>query len=68
MTLTLPSEITDPEEFVRFSERASECRVKRLKDVVKLKLRTQKQLYTLRVDPDKAAELLKQVKCEIIEA
>lgn len=60
--------MTDAEEFVRVSERASECRVKRLKDVVKLKLRTQRQLYTLRVDPEKAADLLKQVKCEIIEA
>jgi len=64
----LPAEITDAEEFVRVSERASECRVKRLKDVVKLKLRTQRQLYTLRVDPEKAADLLKQIKCEIIEA
>jgi len=64
----LPAEMTDAEEFVRVSERATECRVKRLKDVVKLKLRTQRQLYTLRVDPEKAADLLKQVKCEIIEA
>lgn len=64
----MPAEMTDAEEFVRVSERASECRVKRLKDVVKLKLRTQRQLYTLRVDPEKAADLLKQVKCEIIEA
>ena len=64
----MPAEMTDAEEFVRVSERATECRVKRLKDVVKLKLRTQRQLYTLRVDPEKAADLLKQVKCEIIEA
>jgi large subunit ribosomal protein L38e len=64
----LPSEITDAEEFVRVSERASECRVKRLKDIVKLKLRTRKSLYTFRVDPEKAAELLKQIKCEVIEA
>lgn len=64
----MPSEIADAEEFVRVSERASECRVKRLKDIVKLKLRTQKNLYTFRVDPEKAAELLKQIKCEVIEA
>jgi hypothetical protein len=42
--------------------------VKRLKDVVKLKLRTPKQLYTIKVDPDKAGELMKQIKCEVIEA
>lgn len=64
----MPSEIANTEEFVKISERASECRVKRLKDVVKLKLRTASQLYTIRLDPDKAAEVLKQVKCEVIEA
>jgi len=64
----MPSEVSDTEEFLRISERASECRVKRLKDVVKLKLRTPRQLYTIRVNPEKAAELLKQVKCEVIEA
>jgi len=64
----MPSEIADSEKFIQMSERASECRVKRLKDIVKLKLRTGSQLYTIRLDPDKAAEVLKQVKCEVIEA
>jgi len=64
----MPSVIADTEEFVRISERAVECRVKRLKDVVKLKLRTPRQLYTIQVSPDKAAELVKQIRCEVIEA
>jgi hypothetical protein len=64
----LPKEITDTEKFLKISETAVECRVKRLTDVVKLKLRTPRELYTLKVDPTKAAELLKQVKCEVIEA
>jgi len=64
----MPSEVADFEEFVRISERASECRVKRLRDVVKLKLRTPSRLYTILLQPDKAAEALKQVKCEVIEA
>ncbi|HMK83731.1 MAG TPA: hypothetical protein VK503_08440 [Candidatus Bathyarchaeia archaeon] len=64
----MPTELADEEEFVRISERAIECRVKRLEDVVKLKLRTPRQLYTLKADPTKAAELLKQIKCEVIEA
>jgi len=64
----MPSEIADSDEFVRMSEKASECRVKRLKDTVKLKLRTASQLYTIRLDPDRAAEVLKLVKCEVIEA
>lgn len=63
----MPVEISDAEEFVRISERAEECRVKRLEDVVKLKLRTPSKLYTIKLDAEKAAEVLKQVKCEIIE-
>jgi len=64
----MPTEILDAEHFVRLSEKATECRVKRLQDVVKLKLRTPGHLYTIKVDPSKAADLLKQVKCEVIEA
>ncbi len=64
----MPTEIADIEQFVRMSERATECRVKRLKDVVKLKLRTTTQLYTIRLEPEKATEILKQIKCEVIEA
>jgi len=64
----MPTEILNAEEFVKISERASECRVKRLKDIVRLKLRTASQLYTIKVDPAKAAEMLKQIRCEVIEA
>jgi hypothetical protein len=64
----MPTEIADTEDFVKISDRATECRVKRLKDVVRLKLRTPKRLYTIKVDPEKAAELLKQIRCEVIEA
>jgi hypothetical protein len=64
----MPTEISDTEDFVKISDRATECRVKRLKDVVRLKLRTPKRLYTIKVDPEKAAELLKQIRCEVIEA
>jgi len=64
----LPKEITDADEFIKMSEKAMECRVKRSEDTVKLKLRMPRQLYTLKVDPARAAELLKQVKCEVIEA
>ena len=64
----MPSEVSNPEEFLRISERATECRVKRLKAVVKLKLRTSSQLYTLQTDPEQAAALLKQIRCEVIEA
>ena len=63
----MPSEIFDPEKFVEISERAEYCAVKRLKDIVKLKLRTVKRLYTLKVEPAKAEEIIKKLQCEIRE-
>jgi hypothetical protein len=64
----MPTEIRDTEQFLKISDRATECRVKRLKATVKLKIRTPRQLYTIQVDPDQAAAQLKQIKCEVIEA
>jgi len=63
----MPSEIFDPEEFVEISERAEYCAVKRLRDIVKLKLRTARRLYTLKVEPAKAEEIIKKLRCEIRE-
>jgi len=63
----MPVEISNVEEFVRISERAQECRVKRLEDVVKLKLRTPSKLYTIKLDTERAAEVLRQVKCQVVE-
>lgn len=63
----MPTEISDVDKFVEISERAEYCAVKRLKDVVKLKLRTPKRLYTLKVEPSKAEEIIKKLKCEIQE-
>ena len=63
----MPSEIFDAEKFVEISGRADYCLVKRLKDVVKLKLRTSKRLYTLKVEPAKAEEIIKKLQCEIRE-
>jgi ferritin-like protein len=64
---TMPSEISDPEKFVTISGSADYCSVKRLKDVVKLKLRTSRKLYTLKVEPMKAEEIIKKLQCEIRE-
>ena len=63
----MPSEIFDPEKFVEISERAEYCAVKRLKDIVKLKLRTARRLYTLKIEPVKAEEIIKKLQCEIRE-
>ena len=63
----MPEEVFDPEKFVQISERAEYCAIKRLKKAVKLKLRTPKRLYTLKVDPTKAEGILKKLRCEIRE-
>jgi large subunit ribosomal protein L38e len=63
----MPAEITNIEEFVGLSETAHECRVKRSKDFVKLKLRTPSQLYTHKVKIDRADDVIKRLKCEIVE-
>jgi hypothetical protein len=63
----LPGEILKLEEFVQLSEVALECRVKRAKDLVKLKLRTPSQLYTFKTKVDRADDVIRRLKCEIVE-
>jgi ferritin-like protein len=63
----MPEEVFDPEKFIEISERAEYCAIKRLKKAVKLKLRTSRRLYTLKVDPTKAEEIVKKLRCEIRE-
>lgn len=63
----MPSEILDQEKFIEISGYADYCSVKRLRDVVKLKLRTPSQLYTLKVPPVKAEEMIKKLQCEVRE-
>jgi len=67
LVMTMPSEITNVDKFVEISGRAEFCAVKRLKDAVKLKLRTPGRLYTLKVEPIKAEEIIKKLRCEIRE-
>ena len=63
----MPAEIHDVEKFVEMSGNAKFCAVKKLKGSVKLKLRTPSKLYTLKVEPGKAEETIKKLKCEIQE-
>jgi len=63
----LPKEIVDEDKFLELSEYAVHCRVKRIKDIVKLKLRTKRYLYTYKTDPTSAERILRNIGCEIIE-
>jgi len=63
----LPKEIFDEEKFLELSRTSYHCRVKRRKNVVKLKLRTRKTLYTYKTNPEAAEALLRQIDCDVIE-
>jgi len=65
--LKMPEEVFDLDEFVKLSQRAKYCAVKRSEKSVKLKLRTPKTLFTLKVNPLDADEVVKKLKCEIRE-
>jgi len=63
----MPEEIFDVNEFIKIAERAKYCNIKRLEREVKLKLRTPRKLFTLKVNPTKAEEIVKKLSCEIRE-
>ena len=63
----MPREVFDSESFILISERAVFCDVKRLRKMVKLKLRTNRGLYTMKVEPLRAEEIIKKLQCEIRE-
>jgi len=63
----VPREIFDEEKFIELAEFAVHCRVKRLREVVKLKLRTKKTLFTYKTDPTTAERILRNITCDVIE-
>jgi len=63
----MPVEIKTKEEFLKLLPFAKECRVVKRKNYVKLKLRLSRRLYTYKTNEKEAEELLKQVKCKIVE-
>ena len=63
----MPVEVKDKEKFIELSGKASECRVKNNLDNTKLKLRTGKYLYTIKLDPAEAEELINRLNCPTVE-
>ncbi len=64
----MPVEIKNLEEFIEVTARAVECRVKKSRkgNVVKVKARTKRYLYTYKTTEDKLSEILGKVKCKKI--
>ena len=62
----MPVEIKDKEKFIELSSNATECRVKKNKDNTKLKLRTEKYLYTIKLEPSEADEVVGKLGCPTV--
>ena len=63
----MPVELKNLEDFIKVTERAIECRIKRSKGgIVKVKARTKRHLYTYKVEEQKLEEILSKVKCKKI--
>jgi len=65
----MPREVKDPDEFIKISERAVECRVVKLEEegVAKVKARTRRYLYTIKIPLSELEEFLKKLKCSNIK-
>jgi len=64
----MPVEVRDRERFIEISARAEECRVVRdeKKGVAKVKARTRRYLYTIKVPVNELNSFLKQLRCKKI--
>ncbi len=58
----MPKEINDPTLLDEIAPKASEIRVKRVKDVVKLKFRTKRYLYTIKLTEKEAETLIGELE------
>jgi len=65
----MPREVTSVEEFIKISERAIECRVVKLEreGVAKVKARTPRYLYTIKVPLSELDQFLKRLKCQNVK-
>jgi large subunit ribosomal protein L38e len=63
----MPIEVVDKEEFLELSRSASECKVKRNRDNTKLKLRTGRYLYTIKLEAGEAEELISKLGCPTVQ-
>ncbi len=62
----MPIEIQDRDKFIDISGRAIECRVVKKEKTSKVKARTRRYLYTIKVRLDELNDFLKKLKCKKI--
>ena len=59
----MPKEVFDVDEFLALTEGAPKCTVKRLDDVTKIKVRSGRCLYTIKLEASEADGLLGRIQC-----
>jgi large subunit ribosomal protein L38e len=61
----MPIEVKDLNMFLEIAKRAKECRIKRVRksDVVKIKARTRRYLYTFKTTREKLDEIISKLNC-----
>ncbi len=63
----MPVEIKDLSKLDEIIAQATECRVKRIGDIVKMKFRTKKTLYTIKVTVNEAEAIRARISMPIID-
>ena len=63
----MPKEVFLLALWKQYGERAEEIRVKRYQDYVKLKARLSGYLYTIKLPPDKAEQVLSELKSKNVK-
>ncbi len=66
----MPVEVYDRSKFIEISSRAELCRVVRREKegIAKVKARTKRYLYTIKIPVNELEEFIKQLKCkELVE-
>jgi len=66
----MPVFISDEQKFIEITQRAIECRIKKIekKGIAKVKARTKRYLYTYIIPLEKLDEFTKKLKCpKIVE-
>ena len=58
----MPKEITDIDELDKIASKATEIRIKRLGDIVKVKFRTKRYLYTIKLTNEEFEKIFPRLR------
>jgi len=58
----MPVEIFDENRLLELAKVAMRCKVVKYPDIIKIKVKTKRKLYTMKVEPEKGKELIEKLK------